>query len=782
MLQSYINNNNKIKLLVLVFALSSCGGGGGGGGGGEEPYTPPSVPNPTASISADPTSVYIGNSTTLTWSSSDATSCTASGAWAGTKSTSGSEDITISQSGELTFTITCSNSSGSAEASVSVTGEVLYSYAEWDAHSLIVDDIQTRHQPYDTKINIKEVWYKTLSMAESEFTTSLDTYAFEELQSGGIGYGSHLALDDRTYVFHSNWEGFQTAANGRAAAMIYDNDRNLIDFKYKKIPGSTHPYPLLNTDGSYQVLFPGVDEGEIKDGLPGDATSWAYNPADDTFTEIPINVGCHGSNKFDYEQDGDEDVICQSWGGEFDYKPIIFRNNGLLDFEAIRVESNDVPGMMSASAFYDDDFLYVIYTDTNGLPLSYGIPEKSNVIAKYHPDDLSKILDVTGLPLPYFEREIFKDIPIHVGWEDTIGLSHDVRSHPIDYDNDGDMDIIIGSLIWADGSHQYGFSVMQFLTNNNGTYEDETEKRLFNWNLFNPGTHSMHFHDFNGDGYIDIYAEDKGCNWYAAGGSPTIPEDYLCNGKVLVNDGTGHFIAIIETNQINQIAFLNENHPRSVPWPGFSPILGMTKDKELFWSYINHDYDVVDGEAAYSGNVDVVSVKLSNKLSTGPNGIDPALRGEPEFNEFYYLLNNPEALESVENGTHENGLEHYIDIGKAAGYKPNAHSDSGTNTETIEVGIEANSNGSGNVYVIDGTQKKSLTLNVGTTYTFNHSSSHPLRFSTTNDGTHGGGDEYTDGVTKSSGVTIIEVTSSTLTTLYYYCDVHSGMGADITIN
>ena len=43
-------------------------------------------------------------------------------------------------------------------------------------------------------------------------------------------------------------------------------------------------------------------------------------------------------------------------------------------------------------------------------------------------------------------------------------------------------------------------------------------------------------------------------------------------------------------------------------------------------------------------------------------------------------------------------------------------------------------------------------------------------------------DEYTEGVTKSSGVTTIEVTSSTPTTLYYYCDVHSGMGADITIN
>ena len=106
---------------------------------------------------------------------------------------------------------------------------------------------------------------------------------------------------------------------------------------------------------------------------------------------------------------------------------------------------------------------------------------------------------------------------------------------------------------------------------------------------------------------------------------------------------------------------------------------------------------------------------------------------------------------------------------------------SSSQTETIDVTIEANSNGSGNVYVIDGVQKKSLTFEVGKTYTFNHSSGHPLRFSTTSNGTHGGGSEYTNGVTKSSGVTTIEVTSSTPASLYYYCSAHSGMGADITI-
>ena len=50
------------------------------------------------------------------------------------------------------------------------------------------------------------------------------------------------------------------------------------------------------------------------------------------------------------------------------------------------------------------------------------------------------------------------------------------------------------------------------------------------------------------------------------------------------------------------------------------------------------------------------------------------------------------------------------------------------------------------------------------------------------DNVNGGGEEFTNGVNKSSGITIIEITNETPSTFYYYCDVHSGMGADITIN
>ena len=127
------------------------------------------------------------------------------------------------------------------------------------------------------------------------------------------------------------------------------------------------------------------------------------------------------------------------------------------------------------------------------------------------------------------------------------------------------------------------------------------------------------------------------------------------------------------------------------------------------------------------------------------------------------------------NGVLVNPTSEYLDGLTFSSIEPTAQ------IETISVSIEQNNSGSGNVYVIDGEQNKSLTLKIGTTYTFNHSGSHPLRFSNSADGTHGGDTEYTEGVSKSSGVTIIEVTANTPTNLYYYCSIHSGMGGSISI-
>ena len=89
--------------------------------------------------------------------------------------------------------------------------------------------------------------------------------------------------------------------------------------------------------------------------------------------------------------------------------------------------------------------------------------------------------------------------------------------------------------------------------------------------------------------------------------------------------------------------------------------------------------------------------------------------------------------------------------------------------------------GGGNKYFIDGVQQPTLELTEGNTYVFDWSDSsaqgHPVRFSTTSGGTHGGGSEYTVGVTKddSSYKTTIVVAASA-PTLYYYCQYHAGMG------
>jgi hypothetical protein len=115
------------------------------------------------------------------------------------------------------------------------------------------------------------------------------------------------------------------------------------------------------------------------------------------------------------------------------------------------------------------------------------------------------------------------------------------------------------------------------------------------------------------------------------------------------------------------------------------------------------------------------------------------------------------------------------------------NTETGTVTFTVTVATKGvYDSGSENAYYINGVERQILTLVEGQTYRFDQSDSsnsgHPLRLSTTSNGTHDGGTEYTNGVTTngtpgtSGAYTEITVASDTVT-LYYYCSVHSNMGS-----
>ena len=133
-----LNTVRAIILMVMVGLVAACSGGSSRTSDPSnvvldpvpppdpdpppDPVPPPDPdpsPAPTVSLTAADNTVTSGASTTLSWTSQNATDCSASGGWSGNRNTAGSE-VVGPISANTTYNLTCTGSGGNSLVMITV--------------------------------------------------------------------------------------------------------------------------------------------------------------------------------------------------------------------------------------------------------------------------------------------------------------------------------------------------------------------------------------------------------------------------------------------------------------------------------------------------------------------------------------------------------------------------------------------------------------------------------------------------------------------------------------
>lgn len=103
----------------IIFGVTSEGGPYGYGGiyEYEAYYRPPTI----VSLVVSPATITLGQNAQLTWSSTNALSCEAGGAWQGDKALDGTVNVAAPEAGTYTFLLTCKGYYGSAQGTTVLT-------------------------------------------------------------------------------------------------------------------------------------------------------------------------------------------------------------------------------------------------------------------------------------------------------------------------------------------------------------------------------------------------------------------------------------------------------------------------------------------------------------------------------------------------------------------------------------------------------------------------------------------------------------------------------------
>lgn len=216
----------------LCFALlAGCGGGGyGGGGGGSSP------PAATLSISVNPTTITVGQSATITWTSNGAT-CVASGSWSGAKAGSGTETVTPPSVGMFTYSLMCSGG-GYGESQTISTVLTVNAMSGFNQTDLVSRFAGTAAKATDTNLTNPHgvafapgapAWVMT-NRAAAMFDGNGQTQSAAGMAGSSVSVSANGLTLDPSAIVANHTSDFRVMANGRtgAATLVYAGRNGMI--------------------------------------------------------------------------------------------------------------------------------------------------------------------------------------------------------------------------------------------------------------------------------------------------------------------------------------------------------------------------------------------------------------------------------------------------------------------------------------------------------------------------------------------------------------------------
>jgi type 1 glutamine amidotransferase len=404
-----------------------------------------STPVPTVTLAANPASVASGGTSTLTWSSTNASSCTASGAWSGTKATSGSQ-ASAALSATSTFTLTCTGAGGSASSSATVavsgaTGSLNFQRVVIDASSppdpwmKNIADLNGDGLP-DLIVSGSAgpvVWYQAPNWTKRTISASANS------ESGSA-------------VGDINGDGFIDVVVGKTWYENVGGGASWIAHNLPSGSAGTHDIVVadINGDGKPDIIMRGETQSVVTVYLQVSPNSW-------TVFNVEPGIGLNGLDVADIDGDGFPDIVV---GG------VWMQNPGANVATTTWTKRTFAPG------WHDFAAVKVIDIDRDGLP-----------------DIVLSVSEDVG-KLSWFKAPANPRTGVWVENVIATGLDHAHGVSVYDIDKDGWLDVV--------ASEYGGAGRLIVYRGNGGTSWTPTE-------LGRDSLHNLHAADIDGDGDIDLF-------------------------------------------------------------------------------------------------------------------------------------------------------------------------------------------------------------------------------------------------------------------------------------